>query len=655
MVLISALITVYLATVAEAAVTVYGQIPFGQTATGAAAQPTRVVNAFNDTVLNPPPIPNPPLPTAFPLALQRDVASTPGLSTPHVGGGFFGFSIEMSVINQVLGKNSTHLYVPFLNLLSNLAERAGSVVIRLGGNTQEFATLVPELPDGRTFGKEDSGTTQTTRTPAVLYTVDMFYMMSNISAMLPVKWFLGIPFNDSTTWRLQIAENAQRILGDNLLGLQAGNEPDFYQQFGRRTEYSPQAYFTEIGQLIQTIDANPNIPVKNKLVGPSVATGPWTPEVVWETGFIDTYKDRLYALSVEHYPDNNCDAIFRPELGRNKDPQELFPGYLTHASAVDLVRPYLNSGNLAVAAQKPLIMFETNTASCGGFQGISDSYGAALWALDYGYQMAYGNFTHALLHVGGQNVFYNPFTAPPTNMSTFNQWTVGAIFYSTMILAETFGQSNTARIVDLNPNQGNPLTPAYGIYERDVLSKVALFNFVTDPSGNSDLKVAISIPNAGVPGSVRVKYLEAASVSQKFNITWAGQTFGNRFEVDGRLRGDVNVVEITCDRTANACVIPVKAPGFALVFMDSAAAASVGQASHTFATTAFTRLHNTVSVASQVLETSNGHNATNRKKYGSSSKGSVVGNDATGLTLSPVVAHGVAVLIAFAAAGVMLR
>jgi len=69
--------------------------------------------------------------------------------------------------------------------------------------------------------------------------------------------------------------------------------------------------------------------------------------------------------------------------------------------------PYLNSQQLAQQAGKPLIMFETNTASCGGFAGISNSYAAALWALDYGFQMAYGNFTHALMHVGGQNVFYN--------------------------------------------------------------------------------------------------------------------------------------------------------------------------------------------------------------------------------------------------------
>lgn len=52
-------------------------------------------------------------------------------------------------------------------------------------------------------------------------------------------------------------------------------------------------------------------------------------------------------------------------------------------------------------------MFETNSASCGGFAGLSDSFGATLWALDYGMQMAAHNFSHALLHVGGQNDHYN--------------------------------------------------------------------------------------------------------------------------------------------------------------------------------------------------------------------------------------------------------
>lgn len=85
----------------------------------------------------------------------------------------------------------------------------------------------------------------------------------------------------------------------------------------------------------------------------------------------------------------------------------MFPTYLTHQSGQGLVSAYLNSTAFAQSKQKPFMMFETNTASCGGFPGISDSFGAALWGLDYALTMAYSNFTGALFHIGGQNVFYN--------------------------------------------------------------------------------------------------------------------------------------------------------------------------------------------------------------------------------------------------------
>ena len=105
------------------------------------------------------------------------------------------------------------------------------------------------------------------------------------------------------------------------------------------------------------------------------------------------------------YPSDNCAAEFN--LGAPVDPQQIFPSYLTHSSGQNIVAPYVNSANIAQAAGKPFIMFETNTASCGGFPGVSDSFGAAMWGVDYGLQMAYSNFSQSLFHVGGQGVYYN--------------------------------------------------------------------------------------------------------------------------------------------------------------------------------------------------------------------------------------------------------
>ena len=83
----------------QAKVTIYDQIALlTQTITPVA---TSTSPAYNDTRLVPPPIPNPAPPNDFTLTLEQNANVVPGLSIPHVGAGFWGFSIEMSVANQV--------------------------------------------------------------------------------------------------------------------------------------------------------------------------------------------------------------------------------------------------------------------------------------------------------------------------------------------------------------------------------------------------------------------------------------------------------------------------------------------------------------------------------------------------------------------------
>ena len=59
-------------------------------------------------------------------------------------------------------------------------------------------------------------------------------------------------------------------------------------------------------------------------------------------------------------------------------------------------------------------------------------------------------------------------------------------------MAETIGSSNKSQIVDLDANNGNEFTPAYAVYEDGTPVRVALFNYVTDPSGASDYTATIS-------------------------------------------------------------------------------------------------------------------------------------------------------------------
>jgi hypothetical protein len=125
-------------------------------------------------------------------------------------------------------------------------------------------------------------------------------MLGNVSSLVNVRWFLGIPLNDTSNLRLDIAEQGQKILGDYLVGLQVGNEPDLYANHGHRpATYSPSDYFGEFGVVVAALGSDSNVRNQNLLIGPNVATGAWTPEMVWDTGFVQSYSPQLAYLAVE--------------------------------------------------------------------------------------------------------------------------------------------------------------------------------------------------------------------------------------------------------------------------------------------------------------------------------------------------------------------
>ncbi|KAH9914073.1 uncharacterized protein BXZ73DRAFT_106718 [Epithele typhae] len=609
---------------AACSVTVYGQqgvtTPSGlatsASATATTADWIAALAAYNDVTLTVPANPS-PAPTAFAVSVANQASNVNGLSVAQAGD-FFGFSIEMSVVQQVIGKNGSYLMVPFLNLLASVADRAGRVRVRVGGNTQEYATLVASLADNAIIEKDKENTSNPTNTPTLDFTTGLLYMMSNVSSLVAVKWYLGIPFNDTSNLRLQIAEAGDAILGDNILAYQVGNEPDLYAAHNHRAStYNQTDYIAEFDIMVNAINANSLITTKNNLVAPVFPEpGHWTPS-------------SLSIVSVEHYPDNNCAAAYpNSGFGDPVDPQTVISNYLTHASGQSIVSPYLNGALEAAAAGKEFMMFETNTASCGGFEGVSDAFVSALWAVDYGLQMAYSNFTGALIHVGGQDVSYNPFTPPPTNLSSFKEWTVGPTMYASVVLAEALGNTGTAQVIDLFANSANAYTPGYAIYENSALARIVLVNFMTEANGTGSYTATISVGGgetgeaSSTPSSVKVKYLSAPTVVEKDNITWAGQTFGGRFQADGRLSGEESIATISCDTTAATCAIPVPGPGVAVVFLSSKAQSDADPTTtQTFATTVLTKTANTATIDPSVLATSNGMNGLDRAELGGTSQG----------------------------------
>lgn len=55
----------------------------------------------------------------------------------------------------------TFINVQFLNLMAILQSRGGRVNVRVGGNSQDTATLVASLPDGKAMAKQKGVNTDT--------------------------------------------------------------------------------------------------------------------------------------------------------------------------------------------------------------------------------------------------------------------------------------------------------------------------------------------------------------------------------------------------------------------------------------------------------------------------------------------------------------
>ncbi|CDZ97104.1 Glycoside hydrolase, superfamily [Phaffia rhodozyma] len=613
------------------------------TASASAASATSTA-AYSAAILTPPSPPgDQPTSMTWSLWESTDALVDPARGNAKVSvaqkGNFMGFSVELSVANQVLGPSSIELRAPFLNYLQNLRSRTQSGArIRIGGNSQEGSIMYPvdELPGGGAGGsflEKASSTATTTNTPDVLYTEDLVYAMMNVSSLVNTEWYFGLAFANDTvsgwTNAMEVARFVEDSLGSNLIGFQLANEPDLYAGGRRNSSYDQSTYLSEIDSFFtdeSSVDAD--IPNLNNFALPNICCN-WDNNGILDLGLLTQFGSRMNTLSYQHYPENNCDN--QPTT----QSQVLFPTFLNHTNAATLVQSYVEPATRGIEAGLEVSMMETNTASCSGFSGLSDSFGAALWALDWSLTLAANNFTSALYHVGGRDAYYNPFTAVQTNQSTFRGWSTGPIYYSFLAMAETFGSKNLSQVTDLTGNN-SIYFPAYAIYEDNAPTKVTLFNFITDSSGASDYNAVVSIggksegTTTNTLSEVYVRYLYANSTAEQWDITWAGQAAGTggAWSADGTLSGTVSTVNITCEN--NQCSIPMKAPSYALVFLtQDALTASSGsvvtdssstKSATTFGTTYAANGAGTATVDPAVLSTSNGR-STGNGTLGSTSKG----------------------------------
>ncbi|TKX19237.1 hypothetical protein C1H76_8615 [Elsinoe australis] len=189
---------------------------------------------------------------------------------------------------------------------------------------------------------------------------------------------------------------------------------------------------------------------------------------------------------------------------------------MNHAAIGQQISPFKAEYNTARSQNKTYLMGETNSATQGG-GGISPTFGAALWVLDYVVQSVI---------LGLEQLYFHQGTIGNCQYCWWGRYSMGAPYYgayfATLALADA---SQVAQIDDRTTNYG-----AYAIYSGTTVKKVLLYN--SDYfSGTGNRSVQTFTLNGLSGTQVTAKRLTAASAESRQdrgqNPTVGGQTFAN--------------------------------------------------------------------------------------------------------------------------------
>jgi hypothetical protein len=317
-------------------------------------------------------------PSGAPDAVAVSVAIDtrhPGRPVPR---SFSGLSFELTSLRQIAGFWRSGNMVALLRSL-------GPGVLRFGGASADtriaWTDPATPLPSWATAGLEAGDLRELKRLAdrsgwQVLLTIGLAHFDVRAAA--------------------HEAAAAKAALGGSLAGFELGNEPNSYSEHGLRTlawrfpQYAGEvrAYWRAIAK------AAPGIP----LVGPDVSGS----RIFKRWGRGEARRLHPAVLTAHHYP-LGCRQVPAPTI------EALLSPHVRGLEAVSVRRFMAVSHASAI----PFRLDETNTVSCGGARGISDTFASALWATDYIARAMAAGMAGINLHGNPANCAgYTPLCAP---------------------------------------------------------------------------------------------------------------------------------------------------------------------------------------------------------------------------------------------------
>ncbi|HEY3990232.1 MAG TPA: glycosyl hydrolase family 79 C-terminal domain-containing protein [Acidobacteriaceae bacterium] len=403
---------------------------------------------------------------------------------------FMGLGYEISsVATAGLLSASNRSYV---KLVRQLGTRG---VIRVGGNTSDYSSF-------SAGAVAVSAPKATVINEARLKDLAGFLEATEWSLI----WGLNLG-NGGVEDAVAEARAVAGAAGSRLLAFEIGNEPDLYVHEGHRRGYSYEQYLQEYRRYKAAVRAA--VP-HAAFAGPdaAVATG-------WVERFAADEGHDLRLLTHHYYregqsPASTSDKLLRP------DPRL--------AAMLDRMRAASKSSGI------PYRICETNSFSGGGRPGVSDTFAAALWALDYLCVLAWHGAGGVNMETGiNQLGFISSYS--PIEDDQHGHFHAAPEYYGMLAFAEGCRGERVAVSYDA----GSIDLTAYATVDANGAPTAMIVN--KDATANVQMRIAAGSKT----GRARVLRLTAPSLDSKTGVTLGGAAVAP----DGRWSGDYEDAPVT--------------------------------------------------------------------------------------------------------------
>ena len=412
---------------------------------------------------------------------------------------YFGFSFESSETDLSNIFSTTGEYPA---LLKNL----GYGVLRFGGNTVDRATF--------------HGITASN--------------LNSLAALVSATgWKVNYSENLGHYVASQVTSDASAVsrkLGAHLLAFACGNEPEHYPALLLRpASYTEATYLTEAARCFAAVHAGaPGAPV----------SGPNTYHVAWLPPYaaaVKAGKLHVSSLDEQYYPMTHC--------GRTPTPGGSTT-LLSRTTASNEALQLNSIASSAAVAGTPFVLAETNSASCTGIPGMSNTYAAALWAVDWALLAAEKGASGIYFH-GGLSTTCTSYT--PICKTGPGKYVAEPVYYG-LLFAHMLGSGQMLQTT---------ITTRANIAAHAVTSggkiSVVVENLSATPSA-----LTLNVP--GVSGTASVLHLTGSSLA----ATWGVRIQGAALSPSGTITPGA-ATPVTC--TAGVCKLTIAADSAVIVHL----------------------------------------------------------------------------------------